>query len=316
MGKLFKVGKLPINTSLRRSTTPRSPAVRVRLAAALPGAAPAARSSRRDRPALPVRRAVGSCSRSPCSRPAASRNGTPSSIPPGRRGRQGVLRRGSTSRRFPTSRSRRACGRAASSATTSVPRSSPFPSRATRSRYTLDVNTLGTHQFNKGVLTLEPRGGKRLFSDEVSGILYTCRGGFLDIAHVRDNADRTLFFASQIERWPPPAARFRSATTARGPAPHRAQAARPSARESARLAGGGRQSRRVAVDPGRHLARDHHLVRLGLHPVLRAAVRLLPGRSLLQPHRAKLAGTIFRRHAATSEVEYDLAVTAALEGCA
>ena len=39
-------------------------------------------------------------------------------------------------------------------------------------------------------------------SDEVSGILYTCRGGFIDIAHVRDNADRTLFLASQIERWP------------------------------------------------------------------------------------------------------------------
>jgi len=66
--------------------------------------------------------------------------------------------------------------------------------------YTLDVNTLGTHQFNKGVLTLDPRGEKGLFSDEVSGILYTCRGGFLDIAHVRDNADRTLFFASQVGR--------------------------------------------------------------------------------------------------------------------
>ena len=50
------------------------------------------------------------------------------------------------------------------------------------------------------MLTLEPRGETRLLSDEVSGILYTCRGGFLDIAHVRDNADRTLFFASQVER--------------------------------------------------------------------------------------------------------------------
>src|SRR5262249_18013704 len=44
------------------------------------------------------------------------------------------------------------------------------------------------------------RGGKRLLSDEVSGILYTCRGGFIDIAHVRDNADRTLYLTAQIGR--------------------------------------------------------------------------------------------------------------------
>src|SRR4029453_14338574 len=67
-------------------------------------------------------------------------------------------------------------------------------------RYTLDVDSLGTHQFNKGFITFEARGGKRLLSDEVSGILYTCRGGFLDIAHVRDNAYPTGFFASQIEQ--------------------------------------------------------------------------------------------------------------------
>ena len=67
-------------------------------------------------------------------------------------------------------------------------------------RYTLDLETLGTHQFNKGTLTVTPRGEKGVLSDEVSGILYTCRGGFVDIAHVRDNADRTLFLASHIAR--------------------------------------------------------------------------------------------------------------------
>jgi len=66
--------------------------------------------------------------------------------------------------------------------------------------YTLDVNTLGNHLYSKGVIALEPRGGKRLLSDEVSGIVYTCRGGFIDVAHVRDNADRTLFIAAQIGR--------------------------------------------------------------------------------------------------------------------
>ena len=66
--------------------------------------------------------------------------------------------------------------------------------------YTLDINTLGTHQFNKGALAREPRGGKHILSDETSGIVFTCRSGFIDIAHVRDYADRTLYLASQIGR--------------------------------------------------------------------------------------------------------------------
>lgn len=64
----------------------------------------------------------------------------------------------------------------------------------------LDVSELGAHQYNKGAIALQPRGGERLLSDEASGILYTCRGGFIDIAHVRDNADRTLYLISQIGR--------------------------------------------------------------------------------------------------------------------
>jgi len=64
----------------------------------------------------------------------------------------------------------------------------------------LDLSELGTHQYNKGTVALQPRGGERLISDEASGILYTCRGGFIDIAHVRDNADRTFYLVSQIAR--------------------------------------------------------------------------------------------------------------------
>ena len=64
----------------------------------------------------------------------------------------------------------------------------------------LDISELGTHQYNKGAVSLQPQGGDRLLSDEASGILYTCRGGFIDIAHVRDNADRTLYLAAQIGR--------------------------------------------------------------------------------------------------------------------
>jgi hypothetical protein len=64
----------------------------------------------------------------------------------------------------------------------------------------LDISELGTHQYNKGTVSLQPRGGERLVSDEASGILYTCRGGFIDIAHVRDNADRTFYLVSRIAR--------------------------------------------------------------------------------------------------------------------
>lgn len=67
-------------------------------------------------------------------------------------------------------------------------------------RNILDIDSLGQHQYNKGVVALEPRGGERILSNETSGILYTCRGGFIDIAHVRDNADRTLYLVSQIGR--------------------------------------------------------------------------------------------------------------------
>ena len=64
----------------------------------------------------------------------------------------------------------------------------------------LDVAGLGSHQYNKGTAALEPKGSgsERILSDEASGMLYTCRGGFIDVAHVRDNADRTLFLVSRL----------------------------------------------------------------------------------------------------------------------
>ena len=61
---------------------------------------------------------------------------------------------------------------------------------------TLDVNRLGMHGFNGGVVSLEKNqlSGKRSF--ENNGLIYTRRGGFIDTAHVRDTADLTiaLFF--------------------------------------------------------------------------------------------------------------------------
>ena len=67
----------------------------------------------------------------------------------------------------------------------------------------LGIDDLGTHVYNHGALTLQPlRAEGPVVMDEASGILYTCRGGFIDIAHVRDNADRTLYLAAQIGRLP------------------------------------------------------------------------------------------------------------------
>ena len=178
-------------------------------------------------------------------------------------------------------------------------------------RYTLDIDTLGTHQFNKGFLTLEPRGEKGLLSDEASGIIYTCRGGFIDLAHVRDNADRTLFLASQIER---------IAATG-GAIPLNGEGAK----------------RRVVVKPfDPRLVRAHGLREVGAslaewvnfqagiwHEITTwygwASTPFSERPSAFSPEDLysnlvgqRIAGAIIRRHAAASEVEYNLAVTAGI----
>lgn len=56
---------------------------------------------------------------------------------------------------------------------------------------------------NKNVRSVEELG-KHGYGDalttEGNGIVYTCRGGFIDIAHIRDNADRMVFLTTQIVR--------------------------------------------------------------------------------------------------------------------
>ena len=56
----------------------------------------------------------------------------------------------------------------------------------------VDVNKLGKHTYNGGFLG--GSAGDYIVGDsEENGMVYTCRGGVIDIAHVRDNADFTLF---------------------------------------------------------------------------------------------------------------------------
>jgi len=65
----------------------------------------------------------------------------------------------------------------------------------------LGVDELGNHRYDSGVVKLGPSGdNSSFFQREPNGLVYTCRGGFIDTAHVRDVADWTLFLASQIAR--------------------------------------------------------------------------------------------------------------------
>jgi hypothetical protein len=179
-------------------------------------------------------------------------------------------------------------------------------------RYVLELDSLGTHRFNKGAMAVQAGMEKGIFADEASGILYTCRGGFIDIAHVRDNADRTIYLASQIAR---------IAATG-GTIPITGEGAR----------------RRIVVKPlDRQLVREY-----GLREVVTSLAEWLdhqagiwheittwygwsstpfPERpSAFSPEDiysnllgAKIAGTVIRRHTPASEFAYDHAVTALLQ---
>ena len=59
------------------------------------------------------------------------------------------------------------------------------------------VDGLGRHEYDNGTVTLNERLTS-LATIEGNGLVYTCRGGFVDVAHVRDNADMTLFLTTKI----------------------------------------------------------------------------------------------------------------------
>jgi hypothetical protein len=59
-----------------------------------------------------------------------------------------------------------------------------------------DLPTLGQHEYDHGTIALQSNG--HFIGLEKNGIVYTCRGGFVDIAHVRDTADMTFFIATRL----------------------------------------------------------------------------------------------------------------------
>jgi hypothetical protein len=68
---------------------------------------------------------------------------------------------------------------------------------------------IGPHEYDPGVLQIlpspvahelrRPTGGPARPKREHNGIIYACRGGFLDTAHIRDFADLTWFLAARVE---------------------------------------------------------------------------------------------------------------------
>lgn len=60
----------------------------------------------------------------------------------------------------------------------------------------ISAEDLGHHEYDNGFITLANDG--RGIDPEKNGLVYTCRGGFVDTAHVRDNADLTLYVGLRI----------------------------------------------------------------------------------------------------------------------
>lgn len=62
----------------------------------------------------------------------------------------------------------------------------------------VEADELGEHHYNDSLLGAV--ANLMGISSEQDGLVYTVHGGFIDIAHVRDTADMTLFLFSHI--WP------------------------------------------------------------------------------------------------------------------
>lgn len=60
----------------------------------------------------------------------------------------------------------------------------------------VDADRLGAHHYNDSAFNAV--GNLMGLGSEQLGLIYTYRGGFIDIAHVRDTADNTLFLFSQL----------------------------------------------------------------------------------------------------------------------
>lgn len=75
----------------------------------------------------------------------------------------------------------------------------PIPIPGIKIQNVIGVDDLGAHHFDAGMLLAGSDDGDFLAS-EANGLVYTCRGGFIDTAHVRDYADWTMFVGPALAR--------------------------------------------------------------------------------------------------------------------
>jgi hypothetical protein len=59
---------------------------------------------------------------------------------------------------------------------------------------------VGVHRYDNGLMSVRRGQHGMEIVRESNGLVYTCRGGFLDTAHVRDYSDWTVYLAAQIAR--------------------------------------------------------------------------------------------------------------------
>jgi hypothetical protein len=64
----------------------------------------------------------------------------------------------------------------------------------------LGPNDIGPHRYDNGFISINASDPRGFVDNENNGLVYTCRGGFVDLAHVRDNADNTLSLGASIAR--------------------------------------------------------------------------------------------------------------------
>ncbi len=64
----------------------------------------------------------------------------------------------------------------------------------------INAQDVGRHEYDSGMINRGSDEPRVIGSSERNGLVYTCRGGFIDTAHLRDYADWTVYLAAQIAR--------------------------------------------------------------------------------------------------------------------
>lgn len=63
-----------------------------------------------------------------------------------------------------------------------------------------DLADLGPHRYDGATAAIDDRRPGAFPGGEANGLMYTCNGGFIDTAHVRETVDWTAYFVSVLDR--------------------------------------------------------------------------------------------------------------------